>query len=128
MRSVSAAMTALAPVLLVLVVGARAQNVSGEQDYRVACAACHGLSGRGDGPVATELRAAPPDLTLLATKNGGTFPAKVVQEIIDGRRSMRAHGSHEMPVWGSIFAEVQKDRAEARISDIVAYVRSIQAH
>ncbi len=53
--------------------GALAQNISGETDYRVACAACHGRSGKGDGPVAPELRTSPPDLTLLTKKNSGVF-------------------------------------------------------
>ncbi len=106
--------------------GVSAQNVSGETDYLVACAACHGRTGKGDGPVAVELRTAPPNLTLLAKRNGGVFPSDVVEQTIDGRKASRAHGSHEMPVWGDIFSQLQKDRAEARIRSVVEYLKSIQ--
>jgi mono/diheme cytochrome c family protein len=107
--------------------GASAQNVSGETDYNVACAACHGRAAKGDGPVASELRTAPPDLTLLAKKNDGVFPARIVEEIIDGRKSLRAHGSFEMPVWGNVFSQLQPDKAQVRIRNIVEYVRTVQA-
>ncbi len=105
----------------------QAQNVSGKTDYLVACAACHGRSGKGDGPVASELRIAPPDLTLLEKKNG-VFPTRIVEEVIDGRKSLRAHGNYEMPVWGNVLSQLQPDRTQGRIRDIVEYVRSIQAH
>ncbi len=108
--------------------GAIAQNISGETDYRVACAACHGRFGKGDGPVAPELRTSLPDLTLLAKKNDGIFPDRVIKQIIDGRQSLRAHGSFEMPVWGNIFSQLQPDRAEDRIGRIVEYIKSLQAH
>jgi mono/diheme cytochrome c family protein len=108
--------------------GAIAQNISGETDYGVACAACHGRSGKGDGPVAPELRTSPPDLTLLAKKNNGVFPDRLVKQTIDGRQSLRAHGSFEMPVWGSVFSQLQPDRAEDRIGRIVEYIKSLQAH
>jgi mono/diheme cytochrome c family protein len=67
-------------------------------DYESSCAACHGQNGKGDGPVSEELRTRPSDLTLIAKKNGGVFPIDVVYRIIDGRGTLRAHGSYEMPV------------------------------
>ena len=39
------------------------------------CAPCHGYDGKGSGPVAGTLKTTPPDLTELATRNGGAFPA-----------------------------------------------------
>jgi mono/diheme cytochrome c family protein len=38
------------------------------------CVACHGASGRGDGPLSANLAQGPRDLTLLARDNGGRFP------------------------------------------------------
>ncbi len=107
---------------------ALAQNIGGETDYMVACAACHGRSGKGDGPVASELRRAPPNLTLLAKNNNGVFPTAIVEAIIDGRKSLRAHGSFEMPVWGNVFSQVQPAKANDRIRSIVEYVKSLQSN
>lgn len=73
----------------------------GKQEFESKCAACHGLSGKGDGPQSTVTR--PADLTILAKSNGGVFPAQRVYEIIDGRREVAAHGSRTMPIWGRFF-------------------------
>ena len=68
-----------------------------------SCAACHGLNGKGEGPVSAELKTKPSELTLIAKRNDGVFPADVLYRIIDGRRTFRAHGTYEMPVWGFVF-------------------------
>lgn len=73
----------------------------GKREFDSKCAACHGLSGKGDGPQSTVTRAA--DLTILAKNNGGVFPTQRVYEIIDGRQEVAAHGSRTMPVWGRFF-------------------------
>jgi mono/diheme cytochrome c family protein len=55
---------------------AEAQAISlGEFEYRNSCAQCHGLSGKGDGLVASSLKKVPTDLTVLQKSNGGVFPA-----------------------------------------------------
>ncbi len=71
-----------------------------EMEYRSSCAACHGMDGKGDGPVSVELKSRPTDLTLLAKNNNGVFPVGMLNEVIDGTRQSRAHGNREMPVWG----------------------------
>jgi hypothetical protein len=43
-------------------------------------------NGKGDGSLADELKVRPADLTEIATRRGGKFPAVEVREIIDGRR------------------------------------------
>ncbi len=73
---------------------------TGKLEYLSSCAACHGSDGRGQGPLAGQLKAAPSDLTQLAKKNGGVFPLNAVYEKIDGRQEVKAHGSRNMPVWG----------------------------
>lgn len=46
----------------------------GEGEYLNSCAACHGLHGKGDGPLVDFLNKTPADLTLLSKKNGGEYP------------------------------------------------------
>jgi mono/diheme cytochrome c family protein len=72
----------------------------GEREYSSSCAACHGADGKGNGPVTAELKVPPPDLTVLARKNDGVFPFNYVYEIIDGRKTVRVHGTRDMPIWG----------------------------
>lgn len=79
----------------------------GKREFIQSCAACHGESARGDGLVAGLLLAKPPDLTAIARRHGGKFPASWVYRVIDGRNEVRAHGSTEMPIWGDRY------RAEA---------------
>ena len=51
------------PALKLTVNRTRAND--GSQMYASYCASCHGLDGRGHGPVATELKVPPTDLTLF---------------------------------------------------------------
>lgn len=73
--------------------------------YLERCASCHGGSGKGDGPAASALKVAPPDLTTITRRAGGTFPAPhIVRVITLGGSVAAAHGNQEMPVWGKIFS------------------------
>jgi mono/diheme cytochrome c family protein len=100
---------------------------TGRQLYADHCAACHGAAARGDGPAAASLRRPPTDLTRYARANGGVFPAERLRTVVDGR-GVGAHGSVEMPVWGSVFkaAAGSESAARSRIEAIVAYLRSLQ--
>jgi len=75
----------------------------GKGEYNAACASCHGLQGLGDGPVAEQMKARVPDITMLAKGNNGVFPFDHVYQIIDGRQEVKSHGSREMPIWGTTF-------------------------
>lgn len=103
---------------------------SSEAIYTQYCASCHGVSGIGDGPAADQLRVEPPNLRLLAQKNGGDFPIRIVQSAIDGRGMPRAHGSAEMPVWGRRWQREGTTPAEidikVRVLAITNYLRAIQ--
>lgn len=77
----------------------------GENEYRIACAACHGTDARGSGPVAAYLTVPPADLTTLAQRNQGVFPIADVFETIDGRADVSAHGPREMPIWGARYRD-----------------------
>jgi hypothetical protein len=75
----------------------------GKGEYDAACAICHGLKGKGDGYMATQLKVRVPDLTVLAKQNKGVFPFDRVYQVIDGRQEVKAHGTREMPIWGRAF-------------------------
>ena len=101
-----------------------------EEIYVQYCASCHGVTGVGDGPAATELRVAPPNLRLLARRNGGKFPIPKVKGSIDGRGMPHAHGSALMPVWGRQWqregATPQEVDIQVRVIAITNFLRSIQ--
>ncbi len=107
---------------------------AGQVIYSHYCASCHGVSGRGNGPVAEELQVPPPDLTRLSERYGLPLPRDQLAETIDGRRVVEAHGPRDMPVWGRIFfSDLQQDSpddAEAArrqaIEALIDYLVTIQ--
>lgn len=125
-------MIALAAALVPAAIAAAADDVAaGRALYVRLCASCHGLGGRGDGPVAPALGERPTDLTALARDDDGTFSALAVAAAIDGTTMPRAHGVSEMPVWGEILQKGPAGRdgaAQARdaILELTDYLRTIQ--
>ncbi len=105
------------------------EPVSGKQLYVSYCAMCHGTDAKGGGPFSPQLKVWPPDLTQLARKNNGTYPAMRVAESIDGEFGKPAHGSREMPIWGPVFrsmAHGRQDSAQLRIDNVVKYLETLQ--
>jgi Cytochrome C oxidase, cbb3-type, subunit III len=99
----------------------------GKMQYQSSCAACHGIDAKGDGPVSTELKTPPADLTVLAKNNNGTFPYDMVYQVIDGRNStIPSHGTREMPVWGYRFGPPQAFRFKHHILAVIDYLKSVQ--
>jgi len=102
---------------------------SGTEMYKTYCAVCHGVDGKGSGPAADALKVPPTDLTTMAARNGGKFPALKVEAMLRGESPRAAHGTKDMPIWGNLFwslsggheAEVQQ-----RISNLNRYLESIQ--
>ena len=136
------------PVVLMLAGAAWAQNppaaspakppatlspgdaAAGEVIYLRYCAACHGRTLKGDGPVASGLKNSPGDLTALTQRNKGVFPYDRVAGIIDGRETSRVHGTPDMPVWGEIFAittGTEAPSADAAVKRITMYIWAQQA-
>lgn len=107
-------------------------DYSGQELFEQFCSACHGETGRGDGPVAASLNVLVPDLTRLAERRDGSFPASEVRDIVDGSSLVTAHGTRTMPVWGYEFwVEEGADapaEAQARelIDTLVRHVESLQ--
>lgn len=101
---------------------------SGSEMFNSYCAACHGKDAKGDGPAAASLKVPPTNLTELAKKNNGKFPADHVANILRNGVS-GAHGSTDMPVWGPLFSQVSgRDNSivQIRISNLVHYLESLQ--
>jgi mono/diheme cytochrome c family protein len=102
---------------------------SGKQMYREYCAACHGLDGKGRGPVASSLNKRPPDLTTLAKRHGGAFPTEYVMTVLRFGPGFSAHGSSDMPVWGPLFQYLDNYNEAAvrqRIQNLCEHLESFQ--
>jgi mono/diheme cytochrome c family protein len=105
-------------------------SMSGRDIFRYYCATCHGSEGRGDGPVASQLKTRPANLTRLAAGNAGQFPLDRVRAFVThGRTDAPSHGSPEMPIWGPIFKALDPSDpiARMRINNVVDYIQSIQS-
>ena len=104
--------------------------LAGSVTFKTYCATCHGKEAKGDGPLADRLRFRPPDLTLLAKRNGGSYPAETIYRTIEGRKPVKGHGGPEMPVWGDAFKNVESgfsdEKVKEKIDGLVEFLRSIQ--
>ena len=120
-----------------MILGPTGKVTSAALEFRQWCASCHGPKGKGDGPAVVGLSTKPPDLTLLSKSAGGVFPEQVVKDVLNGGgKAIAAHGSAEMPVWGTIFRTPAKgaigqphftpQQTAARIQRIVNYLEEIQ--
>ncbi len=127
---------AFLPLLPALVLIAQpAAGQSGKQDYNAYCAECHGRDGKGNGP-STEtvpMNPPPPDLTVLAKKNGGKFPFDEVVDIVDGRKNIPSHERIQMPFLGTTLQQPGKEftpesdaAVKRRIDAMARYVESLQ--
>ena len=108
----------------------------GKREFEANCASCHGLNGKGNGPLVEFLRRSPPDLTLLAKNNQGVFPMNRLYEVIDGA-NVPSHGARDMPVWGhdyrikdaEYYGETPYDSAalvRSRILALLEYINRLQ--
>ena len=103
--------------------------IEGKETFAAYCAACHGATGKGNGPAAPALKMPVPDLTTLAQRHGGTFNAISIERQITGVDKMTpAHGDLTMPIWGPIFKATAPSDSTAtlRARNLVDYLKSIQ--
>ena len=101
MKKGSIRTTLIGAVLAATFAGPSAADDVGQREYENNCAACHGMTGVGNGPYAGIINTPIPDITVLQKNNNGVFPYDRVYEVIDGRQTLAAHGSRDMPIWGS---------------------------
>jgi mono/diheme cytochrome c family protein len=106
---------------------------SGQEMYKSYCAACHGKTGKGDGPAASALKQPPPDLTALASNNNGKFPGDRVAHVLGFGVGVPAHGTKDMPIWGPLLGSLQGSSTTAdalvqlRIANLTKYIESLQS-
>ena len=99
----------------------------GAEMYRGYCGPCHGTKGLGDGPAASALKTRPTDLTRLTANNKGQFPAQRVAMVLEFGVVVPAHGSTDMPTWGSTF-RVMGDEASVRqrVTALTRHLETLQ--
>lgn len=93
------------------------------------CASCHGPAGRGDGPLANDLRVPVPDLTTLSTRGSGAYPYERVVRIVESGELLRGHGNADMPAWGDAFKRTKGIDPETpleAVRSLAHYVWSLQ--
>jgi len=102
-------------------------SVDGSDNFLAYCAACHGVTGKGDGPAVPALKVPPPDLTIMA-RRAGKFDRVAVERFIAGLDKVpAAHGSAGMPMWGPIFkSQGPREVASMRLQNLVKHLESIQ--
>lgn len=101
---------------------------NGEKLFNQYCISCHGIDGKGDGPVSLSLKIPPADLTVIQ-KKGEKFPFDRISTAIDGEhtdRSITAHGTSKMPVWGTVFRRTSGLQKENYVYSLTKYIESIQ--
>ena len=117
---------------------AQARPDLGKLEYESNCASCHGRSGNGEGSFAKWVGFRMPDLTQLASRNGGVFRVQRIYEVIDGRHMVQAHGDRDKPTRGvdyTIKARPTQDEfrhdpevfVHSRIMALVNYLYTLQA-
>lgn len=91
----------------------------GQAHYLFFCGNCHGMDGKGDGPLAVHLKMAPTDLTLLQAGDGGTGITERVMKALDGGHAIGETEAHKMPV----FSESLEVKTVIQITE---YLKTIQ--
>jgi hypothetical protein len=115
--------------------GPDSQVQFGGATYRLLCVGCHGADGRGSPAVSRALKFRDVDLTTIALRNGGVFPAGDVAIAMTGLGDT-GHARVKMAPVVAMFAEEFKSFASKivvdelvarRIDHVVAYIESLQA-
>jgi mono/diheme cytochrome c family protein len=107
----------------------RAPVNSGKDMFNSYCAVCHGTDAKGAGPAASAMKTNPVDLTALAKKSGGKYPASHVAAVLRGQAITASHGSQDMPIWGPLFSSISQGheaQVQQRIANLVDYVETLQ--
>jgi len=87
----------------------------GESAYKIYCAMCHGLSGKGDGIAAPGLKTPPRDFTDHE-RMAKISDWEIYFTILNGGK--KANFSDQMPAWGEALTEEE-------IGSVSMYVRKL---
>ena len=107
---------------------------AGERLFMENCVACHGVTGRGDGPNAHRLNTPPADLTRIAARRDGVWPMLEVMSILDGYLKF-TNPREEMPVFEGFLDNemVEFDTGNgvttmvpAKLVEVASYLETIQ--
>lgn len=107
-------------------------SAAGKPVFEQYCATCHGRDAKGGGVASNLLTVKPADLTQISKNNNGAFPFWRMYRVIDGRDEVRAHGTRDMPIWGTEFqmqaasSPAVQSQVRGRILELVYYLQSIQ--
>jgi len=107
----------------------RAPVNSGKDMFNSYCAVCHGTDAKGAGPAASAMKTNPVDLTALAKKSGGKYPASHVAAVLRGQAITASHGNQDMPIWGPLFSSISQGheaQVQQRIANLVDYIGTLQ--
>ncbi|OGQ56241.1 MAG: hypothetical protein A3J24_02825 [Deltaproteobacteria bacterium RIFCSPLOWO2_02_FULL_53_8] len=88
---------------------------AGKKVYNKYCHFCHGMEGRGDGPVSIGISPHPADFTT-DTKRMSKTDAELLKSLNDGIKREIGGEAMFMPSWKTILTEQEK-------VDVLAYVR-----
>lgn len=110
---------------------------AGQEIFEGHCAACHGMTGNGDGDIADLFKVKPKALSELSKENGGKFPFERVYQTLKATNEVKGHGRSAMPVWGDYFrVEVLDDPtvneeesfiALGKMLSVIYYIETLQS-
>jgi mono/diheme cytochrome c family protein len=105
-------------------------STSGKQMYANYCTPCHGMDGRGHGPIAPALKTPPADLTALSRNHRGKFPDTHIVAVLENGAELGPRRAAEMPVWGPILGKMNQTTPQdrlLRICNLSRYLDTIQS-
>lgn len=87
--------------------------------YVSHCLLCHGVGGKGDGPLAKAMQITPADLTTTVRSRSNTMLKKIITG--EGRQTITGRDRHNllsdaMPEWREVFSDSQ-------VEALIAYLR-----
>lgn len=102
---------------------AEGDAAAGKALFDANCSSCHGVSGKGDGPIGAALVPAPRDFTLAAfafdaNQNGVAGEDVDLTQVIQNG-AMKYGGSPLMAPWPSL--------TDDQVTDLIAHIRSLEA-
>jgi mono/diheme cytochrome c family protein len=114
----------LAGLFAIGAVGAQAEHdvAAGKKNYDMLCTACHGATGKGDGPAGAALDPQPRDFSVgdfkLDADKDGTPGSDADLSLVVKNGAAAYGGSPLMAPWGHL--------SDADIANIVAYIRTLK--